>query len=372
MRRRIKDILRDSISVKERILENQIDTILEIVKVIISSFRRGGKLLFFGNGGSASDCQHLAAEFVGRFQKERKALPAISLTTDTPIITSLSNDYNFEIIFSRQIEALGKKGDVVVGITTSGRSKNVILGLKKAKEMGLKTIVLTGERDCSLQRKHQKLLEETPSPVVDMKLRKRLGDLAVRGAKGINYTSLGTIEFLLDREQNFYFMEVNTRVQVEHPITEMITGIDLIKEQIRIASGERLRYSQDDIRICGSAIECRINAEDPNDNFIPSPGKIESLNLPGGRGVRVDTHIFEGYSIPPFYDSLIAKLITYGKDRDEAIQMMKRSLDEFIVEPIKTTVSLHKRILEDPRFLRGEFYTDFVDEFLKERMGVAV
>lgn len=229
-----------------------------------------------------------------------------------------------------------------------------------------------GERDCSLQRKHQKLLEETPSPVVDMKLRKRLGDLAVRGAKGINYTSLGTIEFLLDREQNFYFMEVNTRVQVEHPITEMITGIDLIKEQIRIASGERLRYSQDDIRICGSAIECRINAEDPNDNFIPSPGKIESLNLPGGRGVRVDTHIFEGYSIPPFYDSLIAKLITYGKDRDEAIQMMKRSLDEFIVEPIKTTVSLHKRILEDPRFLRGEFYTDFVDEFLKERMGVAV
>ncbi len=229
-----------------------------------------------------------------------------------------------------------------------------------------------GERECSLQRKHQKLLEETPSPAVDAELRKRLGDLAVKGAKGINYTSLGTVEFLLDKDQNFYFMEVNTRVQVEHPITEMVTGTDLIKEQIRIASGERLRYTQDDIRICGSAIECRINAEDPNNNFIPSPGKIESLNLPGGKGVRVDTHIFEGYSIPPFYDSLIAKLIAYGKDRDEAIQIMKRALDEFIVEPIKTTTPLYKKILEDPRFLRGETYTDFVDEFLKERTGVAV
>jgi len=227
-----------------------------------------------------------------------------------------------------------------------------------------------GERDCSLQRKHQKLLEESPSPAIDTKLRKRLGELAVRGAKEINYTSLGTMEFLLDKDQNFYFMEVNTRVQVEHPVTEMIIGIDLIKEQIRISDGERLKYTQDDIRITGSAIECRINAEDPDNNFMPSPGKIEALNIPGGKGVRVDTHIFEGYSIPSFYDSLIAKLITHGKDRNEAIQIMKRALDEFIIEPIKTTIPLHRGILENSKFLKGEISTDFIDEFLKEKVTV--
>lgn len=223
-----------------------------------------------------------------------------------------------------------------------------------------------GERDCSIQRRHQKLLEESPSPVVDAKLRKRLGETAIKGIKSVGYVSAGTIEFLMDKHQNFYFMEMNTRIQVEHPVTEMVTGIDLIKEQLRIAAGERLKIQQEDIQFKGSAIECRINAEDFENNFMPSPGKIETLNLPGGPGVRVDTHIYQGYEISPYYDSLVAKLITHGRNRQEAIRVMQRALSEFYIAPIKTTIPFHIRLLENPLFRRGEISTHFVQDMLKE------
>ena len=184
------------------------------------------------------------------------------------------------------------------------------------------------ERDCSIQRRHQKLIEEAPSVFLNEKMRKEMGEVAVRATKAVNYVGAGTIEFLVDGNK-FYFMEMNTRIQVEHPVTEMITGVDLIKEQIRIAAGEKLAYKQEDIKIQGASIECRINAEDPDNNFQPCPGKIEALSLPGGPGVRVDTHVYSGYQIPPFYDSMIAKLIVHGKDRDDAINTMQRALEEF-------------------------------------------
>lgn len=223
-----------------------------------------------------------------------------------------------------------------------------------------------GERDCSIQRRHQKLLEESPSCAIDNKLRRRLGEIAVKGAKTINYVGAGTIEFLLDQYNNFYFMEMNTRIQVEHPVTEMVTGIDLIKEQIRIASGERLHLQQDDIQIKGIAIECRINAEDYENNFMPSPGKIETLNLPGGPGVRLDTHIYPGYEISTFYDSLLAKVIAYSDSRKEAISIMQRALNEFVIAPIKTTIPFQLRLLENPLFQKGDISTHFVQEMLKE------
>jgi acetyl-CoA carboxylase biotin carboxylase subunit len=227
-------------------------------------------------------------------------------------------------------------------------------------------MVQMGERDCSIQRRHQKLLEESPSPAVDNKLRRRLGDMALRGAKQVNYESTGTIEFLLDRNNNFYFMEMNTRIQVEHPVTEMVTGRDLVKEQIRVAAGEKLKFQQDDIKISGAAIECRINAEDFENNFMPCPGKIDSVYVPGGPGVRVDTHIYPGYEISPYYDSLVAKLITHGNNRTEAIKIMQRALSEFYITPIKTTIAFHQRLMTDPLFLKGEVSTHFIQEMLKE------
>lgn len=222
-------------------------------------------------------------------------------------------------------------------------------------------MVHLGERDCTIQRRHQKLIEETPSPALDYKSRKKMGELAVKCAKAIGYVNAGTIEFLLDEDGSFYFMEMNTRIQVEHPITEAVTGIDLVKEQIRIASGERIRYKQDDIKFHGSAIECRIYAEDPDNDFMPSPGYIAVLNIPGGHGVRIDTHIYQGYEISPYYDSMIGKLIVHGKDRHEAIKICARALDEFIIEPIKTTIPFHKKVMENPAFLRGRFSTNFIE-----------
>ncbi len=227
-------------------------------------------------------------------------------------------------------------------------------------------VVHLGERDCTIQRRHQKLIEESPSPSLDPKLRKKIGELAIKGTKSVGYVNAGTMEFLLDKYDNFYFMEMNARIQVEHPVTEMITGIDLIKEQIRIASGEKLGYDQSDIRIEGHAIECRINAEDPDNNFMPSPGKIERFHAPGGRGVRVDSHIYSEYVIPPYYDSMIAKLITYGKNRNEAIYIMQRALDEFVIRPLKTTIPFHRRVMSDDAFLRGKIDTSYVEKLLGE------
>ncbi len=228
-------------------------------------------------------------------------------------------------------------------------------------------ILQLGERDCSIQRRHQKLLEESPSGVVNSKMRKKLGELVLKGMKSINYVSCGTIEFLLDaKTNNFYFMEMNTRIQVEHPVTEMVTGIDLIKEQLRVAAGEKLKIQQDQIHINGAAIECRINAEDPDNNFMPSPGKIETLILPGGPGVRLDTHIYAGYEIPPYYDSLIAKLIVHANNRQEAIKKMHRALSEFHISPIKTTIPFHLKLMENPLFLKGDISTHFIQDMLKE------
>lgn len=226
-------------------------------------------------------------------------------------------------------------------------------------------ILQLGERDCSIQRRHQKLLEESPSPAVDSKMRRKLGEMVLKGIKSIGYVSCGTIEFLLDaKTNNFYFMEMNTRIQVEHPVTEMVTGIDLIKEQIRVASGEKLKIQQENVQIRGAAIECRINAEDPDNNFMPSPGKIEALILPGGPNVRVDTHIYAGYEVPSYYDSLIAKLIVYGNNRYEAIRTMRRALSEFHVAPIKTTIPFHLRLMDNPLFKKGDISTHFVQDLL--------
>jgi len=223
-------------------------------------------------------------------------------------------------------------------------------------------IIHLGERDCTIQRRHQKLIEESPSPSLSSKLRKRMGDAAVKCARSIGYVNAGTVEFLLDEDNSFYFMEMNTRIQVEHPITETVTGIDLVKEQLRIAAGEKLAYKQEDIKFDGHAIECRINAEDPDNDFMPSPGKIETFNLPGGRGVRIDTHAYQGYTISPYYDSMIGKLIVHGKNRQEAVNICRRALDEFTIEPIKTTIPFHKRVMNNPAFLKGKFSTDFVEK----------
>ncbi|MGM7681514.1 acetyl-CoA carboxylase biotin carboxylase subunit [Cytobacillus sp. Hm23] len=223
-------------------------------------------------------------------------------------------------------------------------------------------VIHLGERDCSIQRRLQKLVEETPSPALNEEIRERMGNAAVKAAAAVNYSGAGTVEFIFDYNENaFYFMEMNTRIQVEHPVTEMVTGVDLIKEQIRVASGEKLAYTQEDITYTGWAIECRINAENPEKNFMPSPGRINMYLPPGGYGVRVDSAAYPGYMIPPYYDSMIAKLITYGKTRDEAIDRMKRALKEFVIDGIHTTIPFHMNLLEHEKFVEGNFNTKFLE-----------
>ncbi|MYL57636.1 acetyl-CoA carboxylase biotin carboxylase subunit [Virgibacillus halodenitrificans] len=224
-------------------------------------------------------------------------------------------------------------------------------------------VVHLGERDCSIQRRLQKLIEETPSPALTPEIREKMGEASVKAAKAVHYVGAGTIEYIFDRKSNdFYFMEMNTRIQVEHPVTELVTGVDLIKEQILIANGEKLSFKQEDIEFEGYAMECRINAENPFKNFMPSAGEIEMYLPPGGLGVRVDSAAYPGYRIPPYYDSMIAKLITYGKTREEAINRMKRSLDEFVVEGVYTTIPFHRQIMDHEVFIKGDFNTNFLEE----------
>ncbi|MBN2427273.1 MAG: acetyl-CoA carboxylase biotin carboxylase subunit [Deltaproteobacteria bacterium] len=223
-------------------------------------------------------------------------------------------------------------------------------------------VIHLGERDCSIQRRHQKLIEESPCPVITPELRQKMGDAAVAAAKAVNYCSVGTVEFLLDEDHNFYFMEMNTRVQVEHPVTEMVTGVDIVREQIYSAAGHPLRYRQEDIKFSGHSIECRVNAEDPV-RFTPSPGKIDGYHPPGGLGVRVESAIYDQYTVLPYYDSMIAKLIVHAENREEAIKRMSRALDEYIIEGIKTTIPFHKRIMESREFQEGDVDTGFLERF---------
>jgi acetyl-CoA carboxylase biotin carboxylase subunit len=226
-------------------------------------------------------------------------------------------------------------------------------------------VIHLGERDCSIQRRHQKLIEESPCPVIHADLRKKMGDAAVRAARSVGYNSAGTVEFLVDTEGSFYFMEMNTRIQVEHPVTEMVTGIDIVREQIRSAAGLKLRYKQNDVKIKGHAIECRINAEDPI-KFTPCPGRITSYHTPGGLGVRVDSFVYDQYVVLPHYDSLISKLIVHAESREDAICRMLRALDEYIIEGIKTTIPFHKRIMDNKDFIEGKFDTGFLERMVME------
>ena len=225
-----------------------------------------------------------------------------------------------------------------------------------------------GERECTIQRRYQKLIEESPSPRLTTELRESMGETAIRAAAAVKYFNAGTVEFLLDSDGNFYFMEINARIQVEHPVTELTTGIDLVKEQIRLSAGGILDYSFDDLNRRGWAIECRINAEDPERNFLPSPGTVEAYIPPGGFGVRLDTHLYQGYEVPIYYDSLIAKLISFDLTRDGAISIMKRALSEFVISPLKTTIPLYRRIMDDPFFREGDFDTGFIHKFVPEEV----
>ena len=228
-------------------------------------------------------------------------------------------------------------------------------------------VVHLGERDCSIQRRHQKLLEEAPSPAINEETRQQMGAAAVRAAKAINYEGAGTCEFLLDHDGRWYFMEMNTRIQVEHCVTEMVANVDLVREQIMVASGEPLSYTQNDIKLKGHAIECRINAENPAKNFMPNPGKISGYLAPGGFGVRVDSHVYQDYEIPPHYDSMIGKLICWGRDRNEARRRMYRALKEYVVTGVETTIPFHQEIVEDEVFMSGNFNTGFIEEFYKRK-----
>jgi acetyl-CoA carboxylase biotin carboxylase subunit len=259
---------------------------------------------------------------------------------------------------SAEAEAAFKNGDVYIERFVE-RPRHIEIQVL-ADEHG--ECIHLGERECTIQRRHQKLLEEAPSPVLSPALRAEMGAAAVAACRRIGYSNAGTFEFLLDEENRFYFMEMNTRIQVEHPVTEMVTLADIVRNQIRIAEGEHLGYTQDDVLIVGHAIECRINAEDPN-TFTPSPGVITACNLPGGPGVRVDTHIYPGYVVSPYYDSMLAKLIVHARTRDLAIARMKRALEAMVIEGIKTTIPLHLRIMDDERFRSGNFSTRFMEEF---------
>lgn len=271
---------------------------------------------------------------------------------------------DFETLFqtasSEALAAFGNGGCYIEKFVTGPRHIEIqILGDGKGH------VIHFGERECSIQRRHQKLLEESPSPVVDLELRARMGEAAIKGAKAVNYEGAATVEFLVDDKGDFYFMEMNTRIQVEHPVTEEVADCDLVEYQIRVAMGEEI--TERDIILDGHAIECRINAEDPFNNFSPCPGTVHTFHPPGGHGVRVDTHVYAGYVIPPYYDSMIAKLIVRARTRNLAIQKMLRALDEFVIEGVKTTIPFHQQLLKNEQFIQGDFDTQFLETFKLEK-----
>ncbi len=268
-------------------------------------------------------------------------------------------------LFTAQSEAEANFGDSEVYIEKFIENPRHVEVQVAADNYG--NVIYLGERDCSIQRRHQKVIEEAPSPAVNTKMRKKLGEVCAKAMKFINYNSVGTIEFLLDKDGNFYFMEMNTRIQVEHTITEEVTGIDLVKLQILIAAGEKIKIKQEDIEIKGSSIECRINAEDPEKGFMPCPGAINFCYMPGGKNVRVDSHIYSGYHIPPFYDSLLAKIIVKGSNRAEALRKMDSALAEFLIEPIKTTAGFCRTVINDPDFKRGNYHTGFLEKYFDKQ-----
>lgn len=344
-------------------------------------------------GPSTNALENMGAKAVARETMIKAGVPVVpgteSIIKDTDEAIKIAKEIGFPVIIKASAGGGGKgmriaqsKSEMVKAIQTAQAEAEAAFGnaevyvekyVEEPRHIEFQILadnygntVYLGERDCSIQRRHQKLLEESPSPALTPELRARMGAEAIKAAKAVNYSNAGTVEFLLDKHNNFYFIEMNTRIQVEHPVTELVTGIDLIKEQIRIAAGEELGYTQDDVVLRGHAIECRINAEDPNHKFMPSPGMITEYYAPGGIGVRVDSHVYQGYTISPYYDSMIAKLIVWGQDRDEAIRRMRRALQEYIIEGIKTTIPFHLRILDNAFFQRGDFYTNFIQRRLQE------
>ena len=340
-------------------------------------------------GPSADAISKMGTKDVARETMRKAGVPIVpgsqGIIKDSGDAVSLANDIGYPVIIKATAGGGGKgirvaktEQELIKGIQITQQEAATAFGnpgvyIEKYIEDfrhveiqvmadSLGNVIHLGERDCTIQRRLQKLLEETPSPALSAEMREIMGRAAVKAAEAVNYTGAGTVEFIFDyRENKFYFMEMNTRIQVEHPVTEMVTGIDLIKEQIKVASGSALSVKQEDVVFNGWSIECRINAENPEKNFMPSPGKIEMYLPPGGLGVRVDSAVYPGYSIPPYYDSMIAKLITYGATREEAIARMKRALGEFVIEGISTTIPFHQKLLEHETFVSGEFNTKFLE-----------
>ncbi|MDQ0858446.1 acetyl-CoA carboxylase biotin carboxylase subunit [Bacillus sp. V2I10] len=340
-------------------------------------------------GPSADAISKMGTKDVARETMRKAGVPIVpgsqGIIKDSGDAVSLANDIGYPVIIKATAGGGGKgirvaktEQELIKGIQITQQEAATAFGnpgvyIEKYIEDfrhveiqvmadSLGNVIHLGERDCTIQRRLQKLLEETPSPALSAEMREIMGRAAVKAAEAVNYTGAGTVEFIFDYLENkFYFMEMNTRIQVEHPVTEMVTGIDLIKEQIKVASGSALSVKQEDVVFNGWSIECRINAENPEKNFMPSPGKIDMYLPPGGLGVRVDSAVYPGYSIPPYYDSMIAKLITYGATREEAIARMKRALGEFVIEGISTTIPFHQKLLEHETFVSGEFNTKFLE-----------
>jgi len=341
-------------------------------------------------GPEADAIRKMGAKAVARETMKKAGVPIVpgtdGIIEDVQIATMVARDIGYPVIVKATAGGGGKgmrvakdEGELIKAIRQAQKEAEIIFGnagvylekyLEDPRHVEIQlmadqhgNVVYLGERDCSIQRRHQKLVEEAPSPALNQNLRDEMGRAAVLAAQAVNYHGAGTVEFLLDKYGQFYFMEMNTRIQVEHGVTEMVTGIDLIQEQIAVASGRPLSFSQDDIKMNGCAIECRINAENPAMNFMPSPGRVEKYLPPGGFGVRIDSAVYCGYEISPFYDSMVTKVIVWGKDRHEAIQRMKRVLDEFVIEGIHTTIPFHKKLFLHEVFISGDFNTGFLDKY---------